>query len=84
MSAAQQVKVAFEKRFGMPLTVTQSQFKDAIRTREESVVMRTMNTIDTGLRGQYVGAVEEFLPGQLMRAPMVPTEQSAQYIWGNR
>ena len=83
MSAAQQVKVAFEKRFGMPLTVTQSQFKDAIRTREESVVMRTMNTIDKDMRDQYVGAVNEFLPGQLMRAPMVPTEQSARYIWGN-
>jgi hypothetical protein len=83
MSAAQKVKVQFEKRFGMPLTVTQAQFKDAIRTREESVVMRTMNTIDNGLRGQYIGAVQQYLPGQLQRAPSVPTEQGAQYIWGN-
>lgn len=83
MSAAQKIKVQYEKSFGMPLTVTQDQFKDAIRTREESVVMRTMNTIDKDLRGQYVEAVQNYLPGQLMRAPMQPTEQGAVYNWGN-
>ena len=83
MSAAQKVKVQYEKRFGLPLTVTQDQFRDAIRTREESVVMRTMNTIDTGVRGQYIDAVQQYLPGQLQRAPMAPTEQGTTYTWGN-
>jgi hypothetical protein len=83
MSAAQKIKVQYEKSFGLPLTVTQDQFKDAIRTREESVVMRTMNTIDKDLRGQYTEAVQEYLPGQLMRAPMDPTERGAMYTFGN-
>jgi hypothetical protein len=84
MSAAMKVKVAFEKRFGMPLTVTQAQMKDAIKTREESIVSRTMSTIDKDLRGQYVEAVQQFVPGQLQRAPMEPTEQGDMYRWGLR
>jgi len=84
MGAAQKVKVAFEKRFGMPLTVTQAQMKDAIKVREESIVSRTMGTIDKDLRGQYVQAVQQYVPGQLQQTPITPTEQGDMYRWGFR
>jgi hypothetical protein len=83
MSAAQKVKAQFEKRFGMPLTVTQAQMKDAIKLREESVISRTMETIDPTVRDQYREAVEQSLPGQLMTAqvPGAPMEQGDIYRW---
>ena len=83
MSAAQKVKAQFEKRFGMPLTVTQAQMKDAIKLREESVISRTMETIDPTIRDQYREAVEQSLPGQLMTAqvPGAPMEQGDIYRW---
>jgi hypothetical protein len=84
MSQASKVKMQFEKKFGMPLTVTQVQLKEAIRAREESIVMRTMNTIDKDARGQYVQAVQQYLPGQLMRSPTPVVQQGAMYTWGNR
>jgi len=84
MSAAQKAKVAFEKRFGMPLTVTQQQMKEAIKVREESVVERTLGSIEAGARETYREAVAEFTPGQLAQAPLRPAEQGALYRWGYR
>jgi len=84
VGAAMGVKSAFEKKFGMAMTVTQAQFKEAIRAREESVVQRTMNTLDKDVRGQYVQAVQQYLPGQLMRSPTPVVQQGAMYQWGNR
>ena len=86
MGAAKRVKVDFEKRFGMPLTVTQDQMKQAIKLREESVVGRTLETMDVTARDMYRRAVEETLPGQLMAGgvPGQPTEQGDVYRWGSR
>jgi len=86
MSAAKRVKVDFEKRFGMPLTVTQDQMKQAVKLREESVVGRTLETMDVTARDMYKQAVEETLPGQLMAGgvPGRPTEQGDMYRWGYR
>jgi len=82
MSQATSIKAQFEKRFGMPLTVTQAQFKEAIKLREESVIGRTVETMDKDVRGQYQQAVQQYLPGQLARAPMQPVQQGAMYQWG--
>ncbi len=86
MGAAKRVKVDFEKRFGLPLTVTQEQMKQAIKLREESVVGRTLESIDKTARDVYQQAVEEALPGQLMAGgvPGQPVEQGDMYRWGSR
>jgi hypothetical protein len=83
---AKSVKAQFEKRFGMPLTVTQDQMKQAIKLREESVVSRTVETIDKTARDVYRKAVEQSLPGQLVSAevPGQPMEQGDMYRWGMR
>ena len=83
---AKSVKAQFEKRFGMPLTVTQDQMKQAIKLREESVVSRTVETIDKTARDVYREAVEQALPGQLIGAevPGQPMEQGDMYRWGMR
>ena len=85
MSQAQRVKRDFERRFGLPLTVTQDQMKQAIKLREESVVGRTLETVDRGARDIYRQAVEEALPGQLMgaQAPGV-VEQGDMYRWASQ
>jgi len=82
MSAAGQIKAGFEQRFKMPLTVTQQQFREAQKIREESVIKRTVNTIDQSMRGQYLQAVQQYLPGQLAQAPAQPVQQGAMYQWG--
>ena len=85
MGAAAKVKVEFERRFGLPLTVTQEQMKSAIKLREESVVGRTVETIDRTVRDVYQQAVEQTLPGQLMGAEVPqPTEQGDMYRWSAR
>ncbi len=82
MGAAAKVKAEFEKRFGLPLTVTQEQMKSAIKLREESVVGRTVETIDRTARDVYQQAVEQTLPGQLMGAEVPgPVEQGDVYRW---
>lgn len=82
MGAAAKVKAEFERRFGLPLTVTQQQMKDAIKLRERSVVQRTVETIDRTVRDVYQQAVAESLPGQLMGAEVPqPTEQGDVYRW---
>jgi len=85
-SKAKSIKAQFEKRFGMPLTVTQDQMKQAVKLREESVVSRTVETIDKTARDVYQQAVEQSLPGQLVGAevPGGPVEQGDVYRWGNR
>ena len=86
MSQAKRVKADFEKRFGMPLTVSQDQMKQAIKLREESVVGRTLETIDRTARDVYRDAVEQTLPGQLMAGgvPGQLQEQGDMYRWGYR
>lgn len=84
MGAANQVKEGFERKFGLPLTVTQAQFKEAQRLREQSIVQRTMGSIDQGVRGQYQQAVQQYVPGQLMAPGQAPdvNEQGDMYRWG--
>jgi len=85
MGAAAKVKAEFERRFGLPLTVTQEQMKSAIKLREESVVGRTLETIDRTVRDVYQQAVAEALPGQLMGAEVPqPMEQGDMYRWSAR
>lgn len=82
MSAASSVKAQFEKRFGLPLTVTQQQMKEAIKLREKSIVERTLGTMDVTVRDMYQRAVQEHLPGQLMGAEVPgPFEQGDMYRW---
>jgi hypothetical protein len=83
---AKSIKAQFEKRFGLPLTVTQDQMKQAVKLREESVVSRTVETIDKTARDVYQQAVEQSLPGQLVGAevPGGPVEQGDMYRWGAR
>jgi len=66
--------------------VTQEQMKQAIKLREESVVGRTLESIDKTARDVYQQAVEQTLPGQLMAGgvPGQPTEQGDMYRWGSR
>lgn len=86
MGAAKRVKAEFEKRFGMPLTVTQEQMKQAVKLREESVVSRTLETMDRDARDVYQQAVAQTLPGQLMAGgvPGQPEERGDVYRWGYR
>lgn len=85
VSQAQRVKRDFERRFGLPLTVTQDQMKQAIKLREESVVGRTLESVDRTARDVYRQAVEEAAPGQLMGA-QVPgaVEQGDIYRWSQQ
>ena len=83
LQAAGKVKREFERRFGMPLTVTQEQLKQAIKVREESVVGRTLESIDKTARDVYRQSVEEYAPGQLMEA-QVPGERGDIYRWSQQ
>ena len=50
---AEQVKAEFEGRFGMPLTVTKAQMKNAIKLRERSVVSRIADTMEVAAKERY-------------------------------
>ncbi len=84
MSAAKQVKARFEKQFGLPLTVTQAQFKEAMKVREKSIVARELESVDQTMRGQYAQAVQQYMPGLLMPGPATVVQQGDMYRWGNR
>lgn len=80
MGRAASIKKDFERRFGLPLTVTQDQVKTAIKLRERSVVGRTLETIDRSARDIYREAVSEAVPGQLESA-VAPVERGDIYRW---
>ena len=85
MSTAASIKGEFERRFGMPLTVTQDQMKAAIKLREEPITGRTLETITPTARDVYRQAIEQTLPGVLQGVPYTPpTEQGAVYQWAMR
>jgi len=80
MGRAASIKKDFERRFGLPLTVTQDQVKTAIKLRESSVVGRTLETIDRGARDIFREAVSEAAPGQLDQT-VAPVERGDVYRW---
>jgi hypothetical protein len=82
MSAAQKVKANYERQFGMPLTVTQQQMKEAVRVREESISSRTLSSMDKDLQQQYKNVMQATVP-QAMTGPQFPIEQGSMYVWSN-
>jgi hypothetical protein len=82
MSAAQKVKANYERQFGMPLTVTQQQMKEAVRVREESISSRTLSSMDKDLQQQYRDVMQATVP-QAMTGPQYPLEQGSMYVWSN-
>ena len=85
MSTAASIKGEFERRFGMPLTVTQEQMKAAIKLREEPITSRTLDTFDPTARDVYRQAVNQTLPGVLQGVAFTPpAEQGAMYQWSAR
>jgi hypothetical protein len=82
MSQAQKVKANYERQFGMPLTVTQQQMKEAMKIREESVASRTLGSMDKDLQRQYADVMQATVP-QAMLSPQMPVEQGAMYVWSN-
>jgi hypothetical protein len=80
MGRAASIKKDFERRFGLPLTVTQDQVKTAIKLRESSVVGRTLETIDRSARDVFREAVSEAAPGQLDQT-VAPVERGDIYRW---
>lgn len=82
MAQAQKVKANYERQFGMPLTVTQQQMKEAMKIREESVASRTLGSMDKDLQRQYADVMQATVP-QAMLSPQMPVEQGAMYVWSN-
>jgi hypothetical protein len=76
---AEQVKAEFEGRFGMPLTVTKAQMKNAIKLRERSVVSRIADTMEVAAKERY----NQFIPDNYFdKAPEPEVDaQTARYIW---
>jgi hypothetical protein len=82
MSKASKIKANYERQFGMPLTVTQQQMKEAVRIREESVAGRTLQSMDKDLQQQYRDVMQATVP-QAMLGPQMPLEQGSMYVWSN-
>jgi hypothetical protein len=82
MSKASKIKANYERQFGMPLTVTQQQMKEAVRIREESVAGRTLQSMDKDLQKQYQDVMQATVP-QAMLGPQMPLEQGSMYVWSN-
>jgi ribosomal protein L28 len=82
MSQAQKIKANYERQFGMPLTVTQQQMREAARVREESVAARTLKSMDKDLQQQYQDVLQGSVPQAMLNAQM-PLEQGAMYVWSN-
>jgi len=80
MQKAMSIKAQFEKQFGMPLTVTQQQMREAVKMREQSVADRTMDTIDKDLQQQYRDLLSQTNPNMLSTSPFAVNEQ-ARYVW---
>lgn len=82
MMKAGKIKANYERQFGMPLTVTQQQMKQAVRVREESVSSRTIDSIDKDLKQQYQDIMGASVPNATGTTTF-PIEQNAQYVWSN-
>jgi len=82
ISQAQKIKANYERQFGMPLTVTQQQMREATRVREESVAARTLKSMDKDLQQQYQDVLQGSVPQAMLNAQM-PLEQGAMYVWSN-
>lgn len=80
MQQAGKIKANYERQFGMPLTVTQQQMKEAVRVREESIAGRTLSSMDKDLQDQYRQVMEQTVP-QAMLGPRMPVEQGSMYVW---
>lgn len=80
MQQATKIKANYERQFGMPLTVTQQQMKEAMKIREESVASRTLSSMDKDLQRQYQDVMQQTVP-QAMLSPQAPVEQGAMYVW---
>jgi hypothetical protein len=80
MQQAGKIKANYERQFGMPLTVTQQQMKEAVRIREESIAGRTLSSMDKDLQDQYRQVMEQTVP-QAMLGPRMPVEQGSMYVW---
>jgi hypothetical protein len=81
IQGAEDVKNEFERRFKLPLTVSKSQLKNAVKLRESSVVARISDTMEVQARKPY----REFVPDNYFdkaESPKIEAE-TAQYIWQN-
>ena len=78
---AEKVKIEFEKRFKLPLTVSRTQMKNAIKLREQSVVSRVGDTMERASRSAF----QKFIPENYFeRGPEPQVDSStARYIWSN-
>ena len=79
LSEAERVKAEFEGRFKMPLTVSKSQMKNAVKLRESSVVSRVSDTMEKASRTAYQGEVPQNY-FERVDSPQVEAE-TARYIW---
>lgn len=82
MLQANKIRANYERQFGMPLTVTQQQMREAMKIREESVSARTLNSMDKDLQDQYRDVMQQTVP-QAMQGSTAPLEQGAMYVWNN-
>ena len=76
---AERVKAEFESRFKMPLTVSKSQMKNAVKLREQSVVSRIGDTMEKASRTAYQGEIPQNY-FERVDSPQVEAE-TARYIW---
>lgn len=76
---AERVKAEFEGRFKMPLTVSKSQMKNAVKLREQSVVSRIGDTMEKASRTAYQGEIPQNY-FERVDSPQVEAE-TARYIW---
>jgi len=80
MAQAGKIKSNYERQFGMPLTVTQQQMRQAIDVREGSIASRTMSSMDKDLQQQYKDLLGQSVPDALTKNSF-PVEQGAMYVW---
>jgi len=81
VAQAERIKAKFEKKYGMPMTVTKTQMKSAIKLRDESVVSRIAAGTEVASRDQFMATV----PGNYFDKPpeTMVEAQTAKYIWAN-
>ena len=79
IGGAERVKAEFEGRFKMPLTVSKSQMKNAVKLREQSVVSRIGDTMEKASRTAYQGEIPQNY-FERVDSPQVEAE-TARYIW---
>jgi hypothetical protein len=82
MMQANKIRANYERQFGMPLTVTQQQMREAVKIREQSVASRTVSSMDQDLQQQYRDVMQGTVP-QATLGSQAPLEQGAMYVWNN-